>query len=80
MNMFQSIRGYKIRNVLTIKFTSTSKKTIKLVLSIQIILSSNKIQQQLQTPKPTTTNNFISYTLCVLAIQMLIFSLDNDNK
>ena len=44
INMFQSIRALKTRLVLTIKYISISKETLKLLLNIRIILSSNKIQ------------------------------------
>ena len=48
--MFQSIRDFKTRYVLIIKFVSTSEETLKPLLNIQIILSSNKIQL-LQKPQ-----------------------------
>ena len=41
--MFQSIMDFKSRYTLTIKYISTSKETLKLLLNIRIILSSNKI-------------------------------------
>ena len=42
--MFQSIKDFKTRYLLTMKHISTSRETLKLLLNIQIILSSNKIQ------------------------------------
>ena len=42
--IFQSIRDFKTRYLLTIKHISTSRETLKLLLNIQIILSSIKIQ------------------------------------
>ena len=42
--MFQSIKDFETRYLLTMKHFSTSRETLKLLLNIQIILSSNKIQ------------------------------------
>ena len=42
--IFQSIKDFKTRYLLTIKHISTSRETLKLLLNIQIILSSIKIQ------------------------------------
>ena len=42
--MFQSIKNFKTRFLLIMKHISTSRETLKLLLNIQIILSSNKIQ------------------------------------
>ena len=42
--MFLSIRDFKTRHVLTIKYISASKETLKLLLNNRIIPSSNKIQ------------------------------------
>ena len=42
--IFQSIRDFKTRYLLTIKHISASRETLKLLLNIQIILSSIKIQ------------------------------------
>ena len=42
--MFQSIRDFKTCYVLVIKYISTSKKALKLLLNIQVSLSLNKIQ------------------------------------
>ena len=42
--MFQSIKDFKTRYLLAMKYISTSRETLKFLLNIQIILSSNKIQ------------------------------------
>ena len=42
--IFRSIKDFKTRYLLTIKHISTSRETLKLLLNIQIILSSIKIQ------------------------------------
>ena len=42
--IFQSIKDFKTRYLLTIKHISTFRETLKLLLNIQIILSSIKIQ------------------------------------
>ena len=42
--MLQSIRDFKTRYVLAIKYISACKETLKLLLNIRIILFSNKIQ------------------------------------
>ena len=42
--MFQSIRDFKTCYALVIKYISTSKKALKLLLNIQVSLSLNKIQ------------------------------------
>ena len=39
--MFQSIKDFKTRYVLTMKNISTSKKTLELLFNIKIIVSSN---------------------------------------
>ena len=38
------IRDFKTRLVLTMKYNSTSQKILKLLLNIQIVISSNKIR------------------------------------
>ena len=43
--MFQSMKNFKTRYMLTIKYISKSKETLQLLLNTRIILSSNKIQQ-----------------------------------
>ena len=43
--MLQSIRDFKTRYVLAIKYISALKETLKLLLNIRIILFSNKKQQ-----------------------------------
>ena len=40
----QGFQNLKSRYVLTIKYLSKSKETLKLLLNIQIVLSSNRIQ------------------------------------
>ena len=47
--MFQSIKVFKTRHVFPIKDISTSKETLKLLLNIRIIPSSNKIKLLQQT-------------------------------
>ena len=42
--MSQSIRDFETHYVLTIKYISRSKETLKLLLNIRMILSSNKVQ------------------------------------
>ena len=42
--MFQNIRDFKTRLVLTTKYISVSKETLKLLLNSRITLFSNNIQ------------------------------------
>ena len=44
ISMFQNIRDFKTRLVLTTKFISVSKETLKLLLNSRITLFSNNIQ------------------------------------
>ena len=44
VNVFQSIRDFKTPYVMTIKYIPTSKETLKLLLNILIIRTSNKMQ------------------------------------
>ena len=69
--MFQDIRYFETRCLLTIVYVSTSKKTLKLSLNIRIILASIKIQllrnQQL-------VNYFVKY-LNNKSISRILFSI-----
>ena len=69
--MFQDIRYFETRCLLTIVYVSTSKKTLKLSLNIRIILASIKIQllqnQQL-------VNCFVKY-LNNKSISRILFSI-----
>ena len=69
--MFQGIRYFETRYLLTIEYISTSKKTLKLSLNIRIILASIKIQllqnQQL-------VNYFVKY-LNNKSISRILFSI-----
>ena len=44
ISMFQNIRDFKTRLVLTTKYISVSKETLKLLLNSRITLFSNNIQ------------------------------------
>ena len=69
--MFQGIRYFETRYLLTIEYISTSKKTLKLSLNIRIIPASIKIQllrnQQL-------VNYFVKY-LNNKSISRILFSI-----
>ena len=68
--MFQSIGDFKLGYLLTIKYISTSKETLKLLSNVQILLSSNEIQlsqkHQFYLSQSKTTGFYVPYfTSCL---------------
>ena len=54
--MFQSMKNFKTRYVLEIKYISTSKEILKLLLNFPIVLSSNRVEPTIL--KTTIVNYF----------------------